>query len=80
MIQPPRVGPSVGPTITPIPKMAWPIPRSLAGKTSKRMACAVLMSAPPPIPCTTRAPTSSPSVWALPQKNDATVKMAIEPV
>ncbi len=79
VIQPPRVGPTVGPTITPIPKMAPAIPRSSCGKTSNRIACAVEISAPPPIPCAIRAPTSISSEPAWPQRNDAAVNSMIEP-
>ena len=80
MIQPPSVGPRVGPTMTPTPKIAVAAPRSSNGKTSKRIAWAVEMSAPPPIPCRTREPTRVSRVWALPQKKDAVVKRMIEPV
>lgn len=80
MIHPPSVGPSVGPTITPMPKMAMAVPASRRGKTSKRMAWAVEMSAPPPSPWTIRQKTRLSRVEALPQKKEATVKSAIEPV
>ena len=80
MIQPPSVGPSAGPTITPMPKMAVEVPRSLSGKTSNRMAWAVEMSAPPPMPWITRQKTSASRLRALPQKNEASVKRMMEPV
>ena len=80
MIHPPSVGPRVGPTMTPIPKMAMAVPASSRGKTSNRMACAVEISAPPPMPWTMRQNTRLSSVPALPQKYDATVKRTMDPV
>jgi hypothetical protein len=63
-----------------MPKMAMAVPRSRIGKTSNRMACAVLMSAPPPIPWTTRQTTKASSERAEPQKNEARVNSRMEPV
>ena len=40
----------VGPMITPIPKMAWTIPSCAGGKISMIVACAVAISAAPPMP------------------------------
>src|SRR4029078_7150978 len=71
---------SVGPTITPTPNIAWPMPTSCGGNASKSVAWAVERSAPPPSPCTTRQNTSPPSDVAAPQKNDAATKMRIDPV
>ena len=79
-MKPPSVGPIVGPTMTPTPNIAWPMPTSFGGNASKSVACAVERSAPPPSPCTTRQNTRPPSEPAAPQKNDATTKSAIEPV
>ena len=80
MIHPPSVGPSAGPTMTPMPKIAVDVPRSFSGKTSNRIACAVEMSAPPPMPWMTRQKTSASRLRALPQKKEATVKRMMEPV
>ena len=66
--------------MTPMPKMAMAVPRSRRGKTSNRMACAVLMSAPPPMPWMTLQNTSASSERAAPQKNEARVKSRMEPV
>ena len=75
---PPRVGPSVGPTMTPTPKIAIAVPYSSRGNSSYRIACEVESSAPPPTPCTMRQNTSDPSECALPQKNDARTNSAID--
>jgi hypothetical protein len=66
--------------MTPMPKIAIAVARSRKGKTSNRMACAVLISAPPPMPWTTRQKTRPSSERAAPQKNEASVKRMIEPV
>ena len=66
--------------MTPTPNIAWPMPISCGGKASKRVACAVDSSAPPPIPWITRQNTSKPNECAAPQKNDAATKSRIDPV
>src|SRR5579884_2890562 len=76
---PPSVGPIVGPTMTPMPNIAWPMPISCGGNDSKSVACDVESSAPPPSPCNTRQNTRPPSDVAAPQKNDAVTNSAIEP-
>ena len=38
MIQPPSVGPRLGPIIAPTPKIAWPMPCCRAGKVSTMIA------------------------------------------
>jgi hypothetical protein len=70
----------VGPTITLIPKIAWPAARSSNGNTSNRIAWAVEIRAPPPMPWITRPATSISSDDAFPQRNEATVNRTIEPV
>src|ERR1051326_6155469 len=70
----------VGPTMTPTPNIAWPMPTSFGGNASKSVACAVDKSAPPPKPCTTRQKISAPSECAAPQKNEAKTNSAIDPV
>src|SRR5258708_17904610 len=74
---PPSVGPRVGPTITPTPKIAIAVPNSSRGNTSYRIACEVESRAPPPNPWMIRQNTSAMRECALPQKNDATTKIAI---
>ena len=74
------MGPSVGPTMTPMPKNAIPVPTSSRGNDSHRMACDVEMSAPPPMPCTMRQSTSSPRLCDVPHRNDATVNRTMEPM
>src|SRR5215510_7542139 len=56
------------------------MPTSFGGNASNNVACAVLSSAPPPMPCTTRQKTSPPSDVAAPQKNDDRTNRMIEPV
>src|SRR5436190_268311 len=56
--------------MTPTPKIAVAVVRSSIGKTSKRIAWAVEMSAPPPMPWTIRHPTSDSREWALPHINE----------
>ena len=63
----------------PMPKMAIACPYSCGGKTSYRMACDVDSSAPPPSPWMIRQKISWLRVCELPQKNEASVKIAIEP-
>ena len=78
MIQPPRVGPSVGPMNTPTPKRAEAKPRCSRVKVSKRMAWEVESRAPPPMPWMKRKATSCQMLWAWPQAIEATVKRRIE--
>ena len=80
MIQPPRVGPTVGPTTTPRPKRPLAMPSSSGGKVSTRIDCEVESMAPPPAPWMKRKITSSQSPVAWPQKNDAMVNRISEPV
>src|SRR2546422_625068 len=73
------VGVMVGPTLTPTPKIAIAVPYSSRGNSSYRIACEVESSAPPPNPWMIRQNTSAMSECALPQKNDETTKIAIDP-
>src|SRR3972149_4274920 len=57
---PPIRGPAMGPNMAPTPKIAIAIPCSLGGNVSRRIACDIGCSAPPPIPCRTRKKTSIP--------------------
>ena len=65
--------------MTPTPKIAMAVPYSSRGNSSYRIACDVESSAPPPRPCTIRQNTSASSECALPQKNEETTKIAIDP-
>src|SRR5690242_17693657 len=80
MMNPPSVGPMVGPTITPTPNIAWPMPTSWGGNASQSVDCAVERSAPPPSPWMMRQNTSDQSVVDAPQNIDATMNSAIEAV
>ena len=80
MIQPPSVGPMVGPTKRPTAKSEAAKPRWATVYVSKRIACDVDRSAPPPIPWRNLKATSSQMLWALPQATDAAVKRRIEPM
>ena len=77
---PPSVGPIVGPTMTPTPNIACPMPTSRGGNASNSVDCAVESSAPPPRPCTTRQKIRPPNEVADPQKNDAATNTRIDPV
>jgi len=50
------------------------------GKLSSKIACEIGWSAPPPAPWSARAARMNPSDGAIPQRNDATVKMMTEVV
>jgi hypothetical protein len=78
VIQPPRVGPRVGPAIIPRPNSPIAIPTSSRGNASNSTACDVAMRAPPPNPWTTRQKISSCSVPDAPQKKDEAVKMRMD--
>jgi hypothetical protein len=80
MIQPPSVGPIVGPTKRPIEKSEAAKPRWPTVNVSKRIACEVDSSAPPPIPWRNLKATSSQMLWAFPQATDAAVNRRIEPM
>ena len=54
IIQPPKVGPKVGPSTIPIPNKPAAMGLSLGSKASNKIACEVDNNAPPPIPCTKR--------------------------
>ena len=53
-------------------------PRLAGGKLSSRIAWAIGCSAPPPMPCTTRATISIPRLVAAPQIADEAVKIAMQ--
>ena len=76
MIQPPTVGPIVGPMKMPTAKRAEAVPRWATVKVSKRIACEVDRRAPPPIPWMNRKATSSQMLCALPQATEAAVNTA----
>ena len=78
-MMPPSVGPIAGPTIIPMPNSAAASVCWFFGKLSNRIACDVAMSAPPPIPWTTRQTTSSVSELDCPQSHEASVNSRIDP-
>jgi len=80
VIQPPRVGPSVGATMIPSRKIACTSPCCSRGKIWRIVAWAVDRSAAPPAPCRMRQTTSSVSELEVPQKKDATMKMMMDVV
>ena len=65
MIQPPSVGPRVGPMKTPTPNRAAAVPRCSSENVSKRIAWEVDRRAPPPIPWMNRKPDELPDVVGL---------------
>jgi len=74
VIQPPSVGPMVGPMTTAMEKTAMAMPCSSGGKVCRRIACSLGCSAPAPSPWTTRQKTSAPSELAVPQSAEPTMK------
>ena len=50
VINPPMVGPNVGPMMIPMPKMAFAIPIFSGGKAPMIMVCALESKPPPPNP------------------------------
>lgn len=79
VIQPPRIGPAVGPTSVPAAKNAWADPCRDGGKSERRIVCEVEISPPPPTPCTMRQKTKAGSDAESPHIADARVKIAIDP-
>ena len=69
-------GPDAEDTATISPIVAMPRPSRARGKMKRIRAVLTLMIPAAPTPCATRAATSSGSVSAMPQANDATVKIA----
>ena len=63
----------MGPTTTPMPKMAMAMPRSWGGKVSRRMAWDMGCSPPPPTPWMIRKNTSWARLVAEPQRMELTV-------
>ncbi len=57
--------------------MPWYRPLSRSGTTSPMSALAVTVMAPPPIPCSARAPTSMAIDWESPHNADPTTKKTI---
>ena len=80
MIQPPKTGPMIGATTTPMPKTAMATPRFRGGKLSIKIACDKGCGAPPAAPCTTRAKIRKPRLAAAPQAADANVKTTMQPI
>src|SRR5215216_6760101 len=70
----------VGPTMTPTPNIAWPMPASSGGNDSNSVDWAVDKRAPPPSPWITRQSTSPPNDVAAPHMNDETTNSMIDPV
>ncbi len=72
--QPPRVGPMIGPTMMPAPKMAMAWPSFSRGLMSIIVAWASGASTAPQMPCATRNSTISSRLVAMPQSSEAPVK------
>ncbi len=53
-------------------------PRRAGEKLSRRIACAMGWSAPPPTPCSTRAKISTPRLVAAPHAAEASVKITMQ--
>jgi hypothetical protein len=64
--------------MTPTEKIACAAACWFAGNVSRRIACEVEISPPPPRPCTTRHSTSDSSEFERPHMNEANVKIRIE--
>ena len=80
MIQPPSVGPRIGATTTPMPKVAMATPRFSGGKLSSSTACEMGTSAPPPMPWKMRATMRKPRSGAMPQSTEASVNRPMQTV
>jgi len=78
VIHPPRIGPTIGATITPTPKSAMAMPCSFTGKVSSKIACDKGCMPPPPKPCKTRKNIKLERFQALPQKKELMVKSETE--
>src|SRR5450830_2031327 len=76
--QPPKVGPRIGPIITPMPQMAMAEPCFSRGLMSSSTACDSGTSAAPNTPCNKRAATISDKVPDKPHSTEAMVKPATE--
>src|SRR5713226_792521 len=68
----------VGATTTATPYTARPIPSLFAGKLSRRIACSLGWSPPPPAPCRIRNTTSMPRLGASPHRNELNVNSATQ--
>ncbi len=77
MIQPPRVGPTIGANMMPMPQTAIAIPRWLAGNVSIIVACESGTSGPPANPCRKRAITMKARLGAAPAAAEVRVKATV---
>ena len=75
--QPPSVGPTMGPIITPLLQIAIAEPCCSRGQVSSMMACESGTRNAPNAPCATRYSTISSSDAAIPHSIDATVNPAM---
>ena len=73
VMNPPSVGPTIGPKMTPTPNSAIALPCSCRGNDSSRIACDIGTMAPPARPCSTRIAISMGSDTAAPEPIDASV-------
>ena len=76
--QPPRAGPSMGPSTAPAPQTAMAWPCFSGGLMSSRTAWDNGISAAPNTPCNRRNSTISTRLLATPHSTEAAVKPAIE--
>ena len=70
------IGPRAGARTVGMIRMVEARARSMGGNARNSIAVPTGTSIPPPTPCSTRNPTSSPRVWAWPHSADAIVKVA----
>ena len=80
MIQPPMMGPRIGPTMAPMPKIAIATPCCFGGNASSRMDWLTGTSPPPAIPCITRKKIRLGRLQAEPQRKELTVNRTMEPI
>ena len=80
MIQPPRRGPTIGPIMAPMPKMAMAWPCFSRGKASSRMDWLIGTRPPPPMPWRTRKNMRLFRLHAEPHMKELNVNNAMEAI
>jgi len=78
VIQPPSRGPTMGPIMMPIPKIAMAVPCWCRGKVSRRIACEMGCSDPPESPWMTRKKMRARRLQEAPQRKELTVNRTME--